>query len=192
MIRTAVRLLLLLGWRLHVEGRARVPPGPVIVVANHESLLDPLVLGCALPRPARFLAKLDLFRGPLGVVLRVLGAIPVARGRGDRGAVEAGIAALAAGDAVALFPQGTVLGPPDRPWLRGAARLALATGAPVLPVHLNGTAKALRPGSRMPRLTRLQVTIGEPVIVTPAPVSIAAARELTERLREAVDALRPA
>ncbi len=191
LIRLATGLVLRAVWRLKIDGGQRVPVGGVIVVANHESLFDGLVLGCALPRPARFLAKQELFVGPLGLLLRLLGAIPVARGRGDRDAVEAGAVALARGDAVAIFPQGTVLGAGDRPWLRGAARLALETGAPVVPVHLDGTARALPPGSRRPRRARLRAVIGEPLTVAREPVTIASARELTARIRGSVEALRP-
>ncbi|MBM3679039.1 MAG: 1-acyl-sn-glycerol-3-phosphate acyltransferase, partial [Actinobacteria bacterium] len=102
----AVRLV----WRLETFGAERMPAGPVVVAANHESLLDPIVLGAAFRRPIRFLTKDDLFVGPVAPLLRSLGGIPVARGRGDREAVAAGARALDRGAAVGVFPQGTVLG----------------------------------------------------------------------------------
>jgi 1-acyl-sn-glycerol-3-phosphate acyltransferase len=134
-------------WRLEVDGARHVPAGAVIVVANHDSLSDPFFLGAAFERPLRFLAKRELWRNrAVGRVLDGLGGIPVDRRRGDVGAVAAAAKALGRGAAVAICPQGTVLGPPDRPWLRGAARLAQSTGAPIVPVLLVGSEQARRPG----------------------------------------------
>jgi 1-acyl-sn-glycerol-3-phosphate acyltransferase len=179
-------------WRLEVVGAANVPDGPVIVVANHDSLSDPFFLGAALDRPLRFLAKRELWRHRLaGMVLDALGGIPVERSRGDVGAVAAAAQALGRGHAVAIFPQGTVLGPPDRPWQRGAARLALTTGAPLVPVAILGSAAVLRPGTWRPRLARVRVVIGPPIVVERTPPTIPAGRELTARLRRAVESLSP-
>src|SRR5262249_54749449 len=88
-VRAVARSVLRLVYRLEVEGAQRVPPaGPVIVVANHESVLDPIVLGCAIDRDLRFLAKTELWRFRLvGRLLDLLGGIRVARGRGDRDAL---------------------------------------------------------------------------------------------------------
>ncbi len=171
---------------LEVRGAEHVLPGPLIVVANHESVLDPLVLGVAVPRTLRFLAKEELWRLPLlARRLDDLGGIPVARGRGDRAAIEAAAAALARGEAVAMFPAGGVRR--EGRWLRGAARLALLTGTPLLPVRLLGTAGALRRGHvGFPRLAAL---IGEPLRVAPQAPTIAAARTLTERMQRAVAGL---
>ena len=122
------------------------------------------VLGAAFDRPLRFLAKQELWSNRLvGRLMDVLGGIPVARARGDVGAVAAVARALDKGDVVAIFPQGTTLGPTDRPWQRGAARLALTTGAPLVPVAIVGAAAGLRPGTWLPRLTRVRVVIGEPI-----------------------------
>lgn len=176
-------------YRLEARGAGQIPAtGPLIVVANHESLLDPFVLACAVPRELRFLAKAELWRHrPVAWAMNRLGGIPVERGRGDRSALhEAGLA-LAEGAAVAVFPQGAVRAP--GPWYRGAARLALATGTPVVPVRLEGTAKALSRGHI--GLPRIVVSIGAPVAVEPGPLTVAAARSLTEQLQAAVEALRP-
>ena len=161
-----------------------------MVAANHESLLDPIVLGASFRRPIRFLTMDELFDGPLAPLLRSLGGIPVTRGRGDREAVAAGARALRAGHAVGVFPQGTVLGGEERPWLRGAARLALATGAPILPVCLVDTERALRPIHRRLGFPRIRTLVGEPIAVTPGPATVAAARALTRELRETVEELR--
>jgi 1-acyl-sn-glycerol-3-phosphate acyltransferase len=177
-------------WRLQVRGEDRMPAGPVVVVSNHESIIDPFFLGSAFARPLHFLTKEELYRGPVAPLLRALGGIRVARGRGDREAVAAGVRALEQGAAVAVFPQGTVLGRDDRPWLRGAARLALMTGAPLLPVCLVDTEKALRPVKVRIGFPSVKVLVGEPIAVEPAPATIATAKALTEQVRLAVEELR--
>lgn len=181
--------LLRLYWRLRVVGEP-VPPGPAIVVTNHDSLLDPFVVGAAIDRPLRYLAKRELWDSRvLGKAAESLGAIPVSRQRGDVGAVEAASRAMDAGDTIVIFPQGTTLGPPDRPWQRGAARLALTTGAPLVPVAIVGARAGLGPGMKVPRPARVTVVVGEPIRVAPGPVTIPAARELTARLRAEVEVL---
>jgi 1-acyl-sn-glycerol-3-phosphate acyltransferase len=185
-----MRPLLRVVWRLEVEGADLAPTGPAIVVANHESVADPFVLGAAFPRPLRFLAKQELWSNRLvGRTLDALGGIPVTRARGDVAAVAAAARALEEGAAVAIFPQGTTLGPVDRPWQRGAARLALKTGAPLVPVAIAGAADGLGPGMRIPRPARVRVTIGEPILVERVPPTIPLTRDLTARLRDAVEAL---
>jgi 1-acyl-sn-glycerol-3-phosphate acyltransferase len=177
-------------WRLRVEGAANVPRGPVIVVANHDSLSDPFFLATAIERPLRFLSKRELWRYRfIARVMDGLGGIPIERSRGDVAAVAAAARALQEGAAVAIFPQGTVLGPADRPWQRGAARLALTTGAPVVPVAILGAAEVLRPGTRRLRRTTVRVVIGPPIVVERTSPTIPAARELTAQLRDAVRAL---
>jgi 1-acyl-sn-glycerol-3-phosphate acyltransferase len=189
-LRTVVGPVLRLAWRLEVHGADRIPRGPVIVVANHDSLADPFVLGAALDRPLRFLAKQELWSNRVvGRVLDALGGIPVERATGDVAAVAVAGRALAAGAAVAIFPQGTVLGPSDRPWQRGAARLALTSGAPLVPVAIVGASEGLRPGTRLPRLTRVRIVVGEPIVVDPVQPTIPLTRELTARLRTAVEGL---
>ena len=190
-VRAVVRPVLRLAWRLQVEnGRCLPERGPAIVVANHDSLADPFVLGAALARPLRFFSKQELWSNRLvGRAMDALGGIPVARARGDGGAVADAARALAAGDVVGFFPQGTTLGPADRPWQRGAARLALTTGAPLVPVAIVGAADGLRPGTWLPRLARVRVVVGEPIRVEPGQPTIPATRALTTRLREAVEEL---
>lgn len=182
-----VRLL----WRLRVEGAERLPAGPVVLAANHESVLDPLVLGAAFRRQLHFLAKEELWRSRLlGRLLDACGTIRVGRGRGDREAVAAGVRALAAGHVVVVFPQGTALPHRSRPWLRGAARLALAAGAPVLPVAIVNSERAIRPHRLRIGFPRILVVVGEPIAVAPEKATVAAARGLTERIEAAVEELR--
>lgn len=126
------------------------------------------------------MAKAELF-GPrvLGKVMRSLNAFPVERGGGDQAAMSEAGRLLAGGAVLGIFPQGT--SKPERQigWHRGAARLALATGAPLVPVRLTGT-------RRVPLPTRVRILVGEPIVVPVARPTVAAAKGLTERLEHAV------
>jgi len=125
-----------------VQVRARIPQsGPVILMSNHIHALDPFTLGlCASGRQVRFLAKKELFKhGWLAAILRRLHAISVDRGQFDLAAMRECAAALRAGEALGVFPEGTrgdgkALGP----LLSGAAVLALRSAAPVVPVYIRG------------------------------------------------------
>jgi 1-acyl-sn-glycerol-3-phosphate acyltransferase len=174
-------------YRVQVRGAERLPrDGPVVVAANHASVLDPFLLAAALPRPLRFLAKEELWSyPPFAWALGRVGAIPVARGRGDLGAMGRAREALEDGDAVALFPEGGVRR--EGPWLRGAARLALATGAPILPVRLAGTVQAMSPGRV--GFPVLAVLIGPPLPVPRHRPTVSAARALTAEVQRAVESL---
>jgi 1-acyl-sn-glycerol-3-phosphate acyltransferase len=188
-VRVVVRPVIRAVWGARGEGAA-LPAGPLIVVSNHDSLLDPFVLGAALERPLRFVAKEELWANRLvGAVLAALGGIPVRRGRGDLDAVDRAAVALRAGGVVAIFPQGTVLGSDGRVWHRGAARLALGTGVPIVPVRIVGAERALRPGTRRLRRARVRVLVGEPIPVEPARATIAVARDLTARVRASIESL---
>lgn len=174
-------------YRIDVVGADRLPAtGPAVVAPNHESVLDPFVLGAAISRDLRFVAKAELWRSRLiAWMIEGLGAIPIERGRSDYHAAALVLQALEAGQAVVIFPQGAVRG--DRVWKQGAAHAALVTGSPLVPVRLVGTARALSRGKI--GFPRLRVIVGEPIKVAHAPEDPAAATELTERLRVAVESL---
>jgi 1-acyl-sn-glycerol-3-phosphate acyltransferase len=174
-------------YRMEVAGLEQVPrTGGLVVVANHLSALDPFVVGAAVPRPLRFMSKEELWRWrPVGRAVEAFGGFRVSRGRGDRSAIETGVRLVEQGEAVAIFPGGTVRN--DGPWFRGAAKIALRAGVPVLPVRLFDSDRAL--AGRRVRFPRLHVAIGGPIAVERAKPTIASARELTERMRAAVDAI---
>lgn len=179
--RAGLRGLLRRLYRIEVDGAEHVPPsGGAILVANHESIWDPFVLGVATQREIHYLAKAELFRWwPLGPVLRSLNAFPVERGSGDLAAMGEAARRLRRGELLGIFPQGTSKQERQVAWHRGAARLALATGAPVVPVRLSGT----RP---LPWRTRIRIVVGEPIVVDRARPTIATARTLTGRIEQAV------
>ena len=131
-------LKLWFNWRM--EGEEQIPAdGPVLVAANHISYLDPLANAYFLHRRGRrprFLAKSELFEVPvLRTALSGSGQIPVERGTGSPAPVEAAARALNAGQAVLVYPEGTVTKDPGfmpMPAKTGVARLTLATGVPVV------------------------------------------------------------
>jgi 1-acyl-sn-glycerol-3-phosphate acyltransferase len=179
-------------YRVELRDTARIPAaGPLILVANHDSMLDPWILGLATPRPIRYMAKAELWSFPvLRTIMEWFGTFPVDRGLGDLAAVDRGAELLAGGEVLGMFPQGTCLPYRNRPWLRGAARLALSTGTTIVPVCLVGGEKALRPGKFKLGLPRIHVIVGEPIEVEATRPSIVAAKALTARLEAAIENLR--
>ncbi|HHV62202.1 MAG TPA: 1-acyl-sn-glycerol-3-phosphate acyltransferase [Firmicutes bacterium] len=167
-IRFIFLIILMVFFRMKVEGHENVPErGPVILVANHVSLLDPIVVGCALKRRVWFMAKAELFRNrAFGRVLRWLGAFPVRRGESDREAFHRCFQVLEAGLVLGIFPEGTrsVDGRLGR-FSSIAAVLSSKTGAPIVPVGVLGTGRILRRGSFIPNLGRVVVRIGPPIVL---------------------------
>ncbi len=174
--RTMMRWL----YRIEVVGGERIPSaGPCILTPNHESLVDPFILAVATTRPIHYMGKAELFRfRPVAVLLRSLNTFPVERGSGDRAALSEAARLLERGAVLGVFPQGTSKQLVRR-WHRGAARLALVTGASLVPVRMTGT-------RAWPLRARVRIEVGEPIAVAPAKPSVAAARDLTRRLEEAV------
>ena len=156
-----VRLIFL----IRVKGAKNEPKkkdGPYLVCANHQSVLDPVVI-CAATRRQQphFMAKAELFRVPLlGFLVRRLGAYPVSRGKGDVGAVKKTVNLLERGVSVGMFPQGTrcaLKNPRDCQIKNGIGLVAARTGAQVLPVHIKMKDYKWRFGRRV------TVIIGEPI-----------------------------
>jgi 1-acyl-sn-glycerol-3-phosphate acyltransferase len=179
-------------YRMEIAGGERIPAeGPCILVANHESVIDPFVLGLATPRIVRFMAKAELWRSTVPrALMEGLGAFPVDRGRGDFDAFSRAGRLLADGEILGIFAQGTCKPLRRRPFMRGAARLALETGSPIVPVALVGTEQALRPHRLKLGLPRIRVLVGRPFAVDGARPTVASARELTRRIEAAVADLR--
>jgi glycerol-3-phosphate dehydrogenase (NAD(P)+) len=151
-------------FRLSRIGREHVPEtGPVIFAANHRSFLDPFVIATIARRPMYYVAKEELFGNRLTAwFLNALGAFPVRRGQGDADMIDTARVILERGDAVLIFPEGTRIRPGSlgRP-KRGVGRLALETGAPVVPVAVIGT-EAVRKGWRI-RPHKVRIRVGRPL-----------------------------
>jgi 1-acyl-sn-glycerol-3-phosphate acyltransferase len=192
LVETIVRPLLMFVYRVRITGREHVPEtGPCVLAANHVSVMDGFFLGIAVTRQVRFMAKSELYRVPVvKQVLLAAGAFPVRRGADAGRAVAAGVKLLEQGAVVGVFPEGTSLPDQKRGYKRGAARLALATGAPLIPVALIGTHLTLEPRTHRIRLPRVRIVIGEPLNVERQEPTEAAATELTARLQGAIETLR--
>ena len=157
-------------WLFHltVVGAERLPvSGAAVLVANHESWLDPIIVPLALPRKPAFLAMEELWRIPvIGLVMRVYGplAIPLNRGAVDATALKRSLRALQAGALLIVFPEGGISPSGElRPFRRGAAMLAARGGAPIIPIAIHGTSEALPLGRLIPRRRPITVRIGTPI-----------------------------
>jgi 1-acyl-sn-glycerol-3-phosphate acyltransferase len=151
-------------FRLSRVGREHIPAhGPVILASNHRSFLDPFVIAVMARRPIYFVAKKELFiNRPVAWLLGSLGAFPIDRHGADQDAMATAKAILERGDGVLIFPEGTRIRPgalaaPKR----GVGRLALETGAPVVPVAVHGT-EAVRNGWRF-RPHKVRIRAGAPL-----------------------------
>lgn len=150
--------------RVSVTGRELVPrTGAVIVAGNHSGFLDGPLVAAWCPRPVRVLTKIEIYVGPVAGALHRLGQIPLDRSRADRRALSAGLAVLAEGGALGVFPEGTRGAGELEDVQHGIAYLAVRSGATIVPVACIGTAAALPKGAKIPRLrTPVRLVYGAP------------------------------
>jgi 1-acyl-sn-glycerol-3-phosphate acyltransferase len=165
LVRALAWLLTHLVCRYRVSGQEHVPRnGTLLVVANHLSWYDPLLLAVVLPRRVWFYTKAEIFAWPVaGWLAQRTGQISVHRGESDRVALEKALAYLREGKALVIFPEGTVERQERMITAHtGVAMLAVRSGATILPVAHSGTRRILRsPRWRFPRVT---VCIGTPYV----------------------------
>jgi 1-acyl-sn-glycerol-3-phosphate acyltransferase len=194
---TCVHLLRGILWvlgRWEVTGRENIPvTGPLVVVSNHLNNADPPILAAGIARRrVRFMAKIELFKMPFGVLIKGFGAFPVRRFDADVGALLGAERLLKHGEPIGMFPEGTRsrTGTMGRPH-PGTALIALRAGAPVLPCAMTGTERLRNPlvVLRKPRIT---IAIGEPILVEkvkrPTEEQVS---DLTNQIYEAINALLP-
>ena len=171
-------------FRVRWHHRESIPvSGPVVLVANHSTMVEgPLLFGM-LGRPAVFLVKRELFRGPVGWALLRIGQLPVRRRAPDRAPLLAALAVLRADGLIGGFPEGTRGTGEVRAAHHGAAWLARSSGSAVLPVACRGTRRPdrLRPRWRPP----VDGLVGEPLSV-PAGGGRAGLTAATETIRAAL------
>jgi 1-acyl-sn-glycerol-3-phosphate acyltransferase len=182
-------LLLFTGMPLVVRNIERIPEGQCVVVANHASYLDGLVMTAALPPRFGFVIKREMERVPLaGALLRRLGSEFVERFNRHRGGADARrvLRTAVSGNSLVFFPEGTF---DDRPGLgkfhAGAFTIAARAGCPVVPAVVRGTRHALPPKSAWPHPGRIEIEFLEPIFAVSESVD-AAALELREKARLAI------
>jgi 1-acyl-sn-glycerol-3-phosphate acyltransferase len=185
----------------NIEGAGQSGSKGIVVAMNHLSWFDPLVAAHFVNdngRPVRFMAKAEIFKIPvLGSILKNAGQIPVQRGNSDAaaGSLRDAIAAIKSGECIVIYPEGTLTRDPNL-WpmtaKTGAARIALMTGAPVIPAAQWGPQVVLSPYSKrvslFPRKT-MHVWAGPAVDLDDLrsqPVTAATLREATERIMLAI------
>jgi 1-acyl-sn-glycerol-3-phosphate acyltransferase len=167
LLRALFWLVAHLACRYSVRGREHVPKtGPILIVVNHLSWFDPMLLGVILSRRVWFFMKAEMFDWPvIGWLSRVTGQIPVNRGASDRAALEQALSYLKEGRAIVIFPEGTVERQEQMiPAHAGVAMLALRSGATVLPIAHTGTRRVLR--TRRSWFPGVTIQIGTPYVPT--------------------------
>lgn len=184
--RWVVKQMLLLIFRVRSSGNEHEPPdGPVVVCGNHRSLLDPPMVACFLKRKVHFMAKAELFNIPgFGALIRNYGAFPVNRGGMTMETMKTAVKVLKAGNMLVVFPEGTrqksgELGPGKK----GAASLALRSGAKILPVAIIGEYRWFRP---------MRIVYGRPIDAAEAVGHLPSSEQsdaLTDRIMSAIKEL---
>lgn len=186
-------------FRPKVSGLRNVPvTGPVIIASNHLSFSDSIFMPLVVPRKVTFLAKSEYFTspGPKGLLKKLtfvaLGQVPVDRsgGRRSEAALITGLKVLADGNCLGIYPEGT-RSPDGRLYKgrTGLVRLALESGAPVIPVAMFNTDKIQPTGKVVPKIMRVKMIFGEPVTYTGDPTNLALLRDLTDDLMRRIQAL---
>ena len=182
-VKGVVKPALRMYFRMHVDGAANVPAeGAAIVAPNHKSFWDSFFIAVCTRRHLRFMAKNELIQARYGRLLVRLGAFPVRRGESDEDALETARTILRQGGLLALFPEGTRIRDPHELGhpKRGAGRLALEEGAPIVPAAITGTDKLFL--GPVPKPRRVQVAFAPPIEVGELAVTPEGAAEVVEAL----------
>lgn len=188
-LRPAFRAVINRRWNVEYRGVENVPAtGPLVVVSNHIGWLDGPMMAIVGPRPVHALTKREMFSGALGRFLLGAGQIPVSRFEVDPLAVKTALRVLRDGGVAGVFPEGTRGAGEMVTAARGAAYLAMASGAPVLPMSFLGTRLAGSSSSLPPAGSRIVVSFGSPLAVEQQdwPRRSEEVGALTERVRQAI------
>ena len=189
----------MLGFRPKVTGLRQVPTvGPVIIASNHLSFSDSIFMPLVVPRKVTFLAKSEYFTSP-GVkgllkklTFKALGQVPVDRagGRRSEAALLTGLELLKEGACIGIYPEGT-RSPDGRLYKgrTGIARMAIESGAPVVPVAMFNTAEIQPTGRVVPKLQRVEMVFGEPMYFEGDSTNVQVLREATDRIMKTLQQL---
>lgn len=186
-------------FRPKVKGLRNVPgSGPVIIASNHLSFSDSIFMPLVVPRKVTFLAKSEYFTspGPKGLLKKLtfiaLGQVPVDRsgGRRSEAALITGLKILAEGKCLGIYPEGT-RSPDGRLYKgrTGIARLAIESGAPIIPVAMFNTEKIQPTGTVVPKVMRVEMIFGEPLYFEGDSTDLLYLREVTDKIMATIQAL---
>jgi 1-acyl-sn-glycerol-3-phosphate acyltransferase len=198
-LRAFLMPILMLTFRPKVRGLRNVPTrGPVIIASNHLSFSDSIFMPLVVPRKVTFLAKSEYFTspGPKGFIKKLtfiaLGQVPVDRsgGRRSEAALITGLKVLADGDCLGIYPEGT-RSPDGRLYKgrTGIARLAIESGAPVIPVAMFNTDKIQPTGKVIPNVKRVEMSFGKPMYFEGDPTDLELLRDVTDEIMNAIQAM---
>lgn len=180
---------------MKVTGREHlITEGPVLIISNHQSFIDPPLIGNLYRHAIWYLARKTLFTGFAGWLYPRWQAIPVDQDRPDMASLKTVIKLLKEGEPVLIFPEGERTGSGDLGEAApGVGLVAAKAGAPIQPVRIRGAYEALPRGSARVKFTRISVTIGPAIRLTPEEIKQASGKEgydqLAKRLMAAIAAL---
>ena len=191
--------ILTLLFRPKVTGLRNVPhTGPVIIASNHLSFSDSIFMPLVVPRKVTFLAKSEYFTSPgiKGFIKKLtfitLGQVPVDRsgGRRSEAALLTGLSLLQAGDCLGIYPEGT-RSPDGRLYKgrTGIARMAIESGAAIVPVAMFNTAEIQPTGQVVPKVRRVEMVFGEPMYFEGDVTDLKLLREITYRIMNTIQSL---
>ena len=195
-LRAFLTPFLMLAFRPKVKGLRHVPAtGPVILASNHLSFSDSIFIPLVVPRKVTYLAKSEYFTGGgikgklQALTFHSLGQVPVDRsgGRRSEAALLTGLKVLGNGDCLGIYPEGTRS--PDGKLYKGRtgiARLAMESGAPVIPVAVADTDKVQPSGKLIPSIHRVSLTFGEPMYFTGDSNDLQVLRDVTDEIMEKI------
>jgi 1-acyl-sn-glycerol-3-phosphate acyltransferase len=183
-------------FRPKVKGLRHVPAsGPLIIASNHLSFSDSIFMPLVVPRKVTFLAKSEYFTspGPKGLLKKLtfiaLGQVPVDRsgGRRSEAALITGLKVLAEGKCLGIYPEGT-RSPDGRLYKgrTGIARLAIESGAPIIPVAMFNTEKIQPTGTVVPKVMRVKMIFGEPMYFDGDSTDLQYLREVTDQIMSTI------
>jgi len=198
-LRAFLTPFLMILFRPKVRGMRNVPgTGPVIIASNHLSFSDSIFMPLVVPRKVTFLAKSEYFTspGPKGLLKKLtfiaLGQVPVDRsgGRRSEAALIAGLKVLAEGKCLGIYPEGT-RSPDGRLYKgrTGIARLAIESGAPIIPVAMFNTEKIQPTGTVVPKVMRVAMIFGEPMYFEGDSTDLLYLRDVTDKIMSTIQEL---
>jgi 1-acyl-sn-glycerol-3-phosphate acyltransferase len=195
-LRAFLTPFLMILFRPKVKGLRHVPAsGPLIIASNHLSFSDSIFMPLVVPRKVTFLAKSEYFTspGPKGLLKKLtfiaLGQVPVDRsgGRRSEAALITGLKVLAEGKCLGIYPEGT-RSPDGRLYKgrTGIARLAIESGAPIIPVAMFNTEKIQPTGTVVPKVMRVKMIFGEPMYFDGDSTDLQYLREVTDQIMSTI------